>query len=401
MPAASTEPTADLQRAKELHDSMLVLDSHLDTPAVLQRPGFDISERHTWEDDLSQVDFPRMRDGGVSGGFLVVFVPQGPRTPGGRASAVQLARSRFDAIEAMLEKHANLAGLARSPDDVNRLRRQGKFAFLIGIENAHAIGNDFAVLREFHRRGARYLGVTHAENNDFGDSSTGRSGVEHGGLSHSGRTAVELCNMLGVLVDISHASDASAHEVLGLSKAPVIASHSGAAAVYPHPRNLSDSLIGKIARSGGVVQVNMFSAYLVDNAVSPQRAAAMKSWRATYRDQWNDLDEAAKTESVQARLRIENNFPLKLSDVTAVADHIDHVVRFAGIDHVGVSADFDGGGGVAGIMDISGMPRLTAELLRRRYTEEQLAKLWGRNLMRALRDTMLAAEEPETDDNQT
>jgi len=384
-----------LERAKELHASMLTLDSHLDTPAVMQRPGFDITQRHSWEEDWSQVDFPRMREGGMDGGFLVVFVPQGPRTPEGRADAVKLARSRFDTIEAMLEKHGAEAGLARSPNEVDYLRRQGKLAFLIGIENGHAIGNDLDVLREFHRRGARYFGLTHTGHNDIGDASTGKPGEEHRGLSHFGRAAVELCNDLGVMVDVSHASDAVAHEVLRLSAAPVIASHSGAAAVYPHARNLSDSLIRGIAASGGVVQVNMFSTYLEDLPPSRERTEAIKEWRATYRDNWNDLDDEAKTASVKARLQIEKNFPLKLSDVGVAADHIDHVVKVAGIDHVGVSADFDGGGGVEGIMDISGMPRLTAELLRRGYTPEQLEKIWGRNLMRALAGTIGVAGRRE------
>jgi len=197
------------------------------------------------------------------------------------------------------------------------------------------------------------------------------------------------------MVDVSHASDAVAHEVLRLSEAPVIASHSGAAAIYPHARNLSDSLIRGIAASGGVVQVNMFSTYLEDLPPSPERTAAIKEWRATYRDNWNKLDDEAKTASVKARLQIEKNFPLKLSTVGVAADHIDHVVKVAGIDHVGVSADFDGGGGVEGIMDISGMPLLTSELLRRGYTPEQLEKIWGRNLMRVLARTIGVAGRRE------
>jgi len=392
---AADEESVRLQRAIELHRSFLTLDSHIDTPAVMQRPGFDLSRRHSWEDDMSQVDFPRLSEGGMDGGFLVVFVPQGVRTPEGRAEAVKLARSRFDTIESMLKEKSGLAGLARSQGEAEFLRKQGKFAFFIGIENGHAIGNDLDVLREFHRRGARYFGITHMLNNDLADASTDPEGGEHQGLSHFGRAAVELCNQLGMMVDVSHASDRVAEEVLRVSKAPVIASHSSAHALFPHPRNLTDELIRGIARSGGVVQINLFSAYLMEVAPDLERKAAIDAWRARYRDRWNELDAADKTESVRARVEIERRFPIPLSNVATAVDHIDHVVKLVGIDHAGISADFDGGGGVEGVMDVAGMPRVTAELLRRGYSAPDLEKLWGGNLMRALGGTQRVASHLE------
>ncbi len=388
--AADDDDAAIMARALEIHRSFLTIDSHIDTPAVMQRPGFDISRRHSWEDDMSQVDFPRMREGRMDGGFLVVYVPQGPRTPAGRADAVNLARGRFDTIEAMLEKHADTAGLARTPGEAEYLRKQGKFAFFIGIENGHAIGNDLDVLREFHRRGARYFGITHMLNNDFADSSTDPAGAEHHGLSHLGRAAVELCNHLGIMVDVSHASDEVAAEVLRISQAPVIASHSGAHAQYPHPRNLNDDLIRGIAASGGVVQINLFSAYLMDVPSDPARRAAIRSWRTQYQSRWNEMDDDAKAKALSIRVAIERQYPLPLAPLTTAVDHIDHAVKLVGIDHVGISADFDGGGGIEGVMDMAGMPRLTAELLRRGYSEEDLEKLWGANLMRVLGDTARA-----------
>ncbi len=384
-----------LKQAIELHRSFLTLDSHMDTPAVMQRPDFDISERHSWENDLSQVDFPRLTEGGMDGGFLVVFVPQGARTPEGRAEAVKLASSRFDTIESMLKRQSGLAGLARSLGEAEYLRRQGKFVFFVGIENGHAIGNDLDVLREFHRRGARYFGITHMLNNDLADASTDPEGEEHGGLSHFGRAAVELCNRLGMMVDVSHASDKVAEEVLVMSKAPVIASHSSAHALFAHPRNLNDDLIRGIAKSGGVVQINLFSAYLMEVAPDPERKAAIDAWRARYRDRWNELDDSEKTESVRVRVEIEQRYPVPLATVATAVDHIDHVVGLVGIDHAGISADFDGGGGVEKVMDISGMPRVTAELLQRGYTAVDLEKLWGGNLMRVLGQTQRVASRLE------
>jgi hypothetical protein len=186
------------------------------------------------------------------------------------------------------------------------------------------------------------------------------------------------------MIDVSHTADSTIHEILRLSKAPIIASHSGVQARHPHPRNLNDALLMEIARGGGVVQINMFSAYLMDVAIEPARKAAIDAWRAAYRDKWNTLSDEEKTTSVSERIRIEREFPLALSDVSTVVDHVDHAVKLMGIDHVGLSADFDGGGGVAGVMDIAGMPRVTAELLRRGYREDDLRKLWGANLMRVL-----------------
>jgi membrane dipeptidase len=382
------------ERALDLHRRMLTLDSHIDTPAVLQRPGFDITRRNSWEEDLSQVDFPRLREGGMDGGFLVVYVPQTERTPAARAESVALARSRFQVIEQLVARHGGQAGVATDAAGLRRLREEGRFAFAIGIENAQAIGNDLDVLREFHARGARYLGITHMKNNDFADSSTDPAGPEHMGLSHLGRAAIQLCNELGILPDVSHASDDAAREILRISRGPVIASHSGCHAVFPHPRNLNDELLRGIAASGGVVQVNFFSAYVADLPPDPARTAALDEWRARYRDRWNELDEATKRESARVRLELEKRFPLPLAPLERGVDHIDHAVRLLGIDHVGISLDFDGGGGVMGVMDMAGMPRITAELMRRGYSEEDLAKLWGGNLLRALEVARLLAEAP-------
>lgn len=380
--------------AKEIHDRYLTLDTHLDVPLMLRMPGFDISREHTWMDHASQVDFPRMKKGGLDGGFFVIFVPQKLLNQELRAHAVEEGFLIANLIRETVEIHADLCGLATTPDEAMVLKAAGKHVVFMGIENGYLIGRDIGLLQEYHELGVRYFGIVHTRNNDLGDSSTDGRGPLHFGLSHLGLAAVEECNRLGMMIDISHASDKTTWDILEHSRAPVLASHSGSYAAYPHARNLNDALLKAIADGGGVVQMNVFSSYIMATTADPAAAAAAKAWSAKYRPN-APLSPEMTAQGLLDRVELKRSYPPELSDIPTVVDHIDHMVKVMGIHHIGLSGDFDGGGGVADLMDVGQMMNLTIEMLRRGYSAEDLGKMWGANVMRVLAEVQqVAADTP-------
>lgn len=379
-----------LSLAKRIHDRHLTLDTHLDVPGVLRRPGFDISREHSWVDDASQVDFPRMKKGGLDGGFFVVFVRQGPLTLAGRNQAIEDGFLITQLIRETVDTHADQSGLATTPAEAMALRDAGKHVVFMGIENGYVIGRNIDLLEQYHELGVRYFGLVHTRNNDLADSSTDRSGPRHFGISELGGVAVDECNRLGLMIDVSHAADSAVWDILERTKAPVIASHSGAYAAYSSPRNLNDALLRQIAAGGGVVQMNMFSYYLMDTPPDEARDEAIAAWRAKY----NALQPWSMEVDIQRRIeimQIKERYPSPVSEIALVADHVDHMAGIMGINHVGFSGDFDGGGGVRDLMDVSQMMNLTVELLRRGYSEEDLGKMWGANVMRVLAEVQEVA----------
>lgn len=390
---------AQLQElAWKVHENCLTLDTHMDVPIVLKRPGFDISQEHSWHEHASQVDFPRMKKGGIDGGFFVVFVGQGPLTHEGRKKAIASGFEIADLIHETVSEHSDLAAIATSPEDAYAIRDTGKRVIFIGIENGYTIGRDIDLLKDYYDKGVRYFGVTHTKNNDLADSSTDPKGNLHMGLSELGRAAIDECNRLGIMVDISHSSDKTTWDILERSKTPVLASHSGCYACHPHPRNLNDALLKEIAARGGVVQMNMFSAYMMKVEPDEERSKAMRAWFEKYRS-GRELSEQEQVLATQEYIGLQKKFPKPLSTVAAVVDHIDHMVDVMGIEHIGLSGDFDGGGGVEGSMDIGQLMPVTVEMLRRGYSEEDLEKFWGANVMRVLEacqnhaDSLNAAEK--------
>jgi membrane dipeptidase len=373
------------REAAEIHRRVLTLDTHLDTPIVMMRPFFDIRQRHDPWDEVSQVDLPRMIEGGLDGGFFAVYVAQGPRTLKGRQAAKEQAREIFQMIHQMVEDNPDEMELALWADDAERIRTAGKRIIYIGIENGYVIGRDLDLVEEFFNLGARYMTLAHTSNNDICDSSTDREGPEHGGLSDFGRLVIQEMNRLGMMVDISHISDDAALQAIQFSEAPVIASHSSAHAIYPHPRNIHDELLREIARTGGVVQMNMLSAYLKDTVISPERREAFRQWREEFGHRISQLPPERQKAAIAGRGRIDREFPPDLATLEDVMEHIDHIVKVAGIDHVGIGADFDGGGGVEGCYDVSEFGNVTLALLQRGYTEEEIGKIWSGNLLRVMR----------------
>lgn len=369
--------------AARVHAAARPLDAHTDLPLILDRPGFDFSKRRQPASPLSQIDAPRIAEGGTAGLFFAVFTNQGTCTPEGREYAFALALRLFDRVRALLDTNPSTIALALDPTNFNKINATGRAAIFIGVENGWPLGTDLARLAYFHSLGARYLGLCHKEHNDLCDSSTGRTGAPNGGLSPLGRDAVRECNRLGMLVDVSHASDDAAREAATLSRAPVIASHSNCKAVYDHPRNLPDDIIRLIASRGGVVHATLCNPFVAPLPPGDPWVRALADFQARHAaghlpadaeliEEWTDW------ESVFIR------HPPPLNTVPQFVDHVEHIIRIAGIDHVGFGSDFNGGGMVAGCEDLSRLPFITAELVRRGRSERDIMKFWGENTLRVL-----------------
>lgn len=366
---------------RALHERLLVLDSHLDTPMQLARPGWDISQRHRYADDLSQVDLPRMREGGLDGGFFAVFTPQGPRTAEGRTLASEHGLAVITRIRDMVAAWPDEFALATRAQEVPGIVASGRRVVLLSMENAEPLAADPGRLATYQRLGLRMLGLVHAQNNSFADSATALP--EWHGLSPAGRELVGEANRLGILIDVSHASDAVFDQVLALSRAPVIASHSGARAIGPHPRNLDDARLRRLAEKGGVIQVNSFPSDLVPRPPNPERDKVLAPLYREFRlaaslspEQVADL--ARRIREADARYPLP---PTRLDDFMA---HLLHILDVVGPQHVGIGADWDGGGGVEGLRDVSDLPRISQRLLAAGYSEQDLAAIWGGNLLRVL-----------------
>ncbi|HEX9971605.1 MAG TPA: dipeptidase [bacterium] len=368
-------------KASKIHDQVLTVDTHVDTPMRLVRSDFNLGERHDPGRRGGKVDFPRMKEGGLDAIFFAVFLGQGERNAEGNERAKTSALKIFNAIQENLKKHSELAELAVTPDDAYRIEKAGKRAIFIGIENGYPIGNDLASIKKYHDLGARYITLCHTKNNDICDSST--DSTEHPGLSQFGEQVVAEMNRVGVMIDVSHASDSTFYDVIAMCKAPIIASHSCARAICNSPRNLDDQMLKKLAENNGVIQMCILSDYVKQPEPNPEREAAFKALDEKYKN-FDQLPEAEQKKAREEWYSIGEKFPRKLANVPDVVDHIDHIVKVAGIDHVGIGTDFDGGGAVDGCNDVSEMGNITLELVKRGYTEEQIRKIWGGNIMRVL-----------------
>jgi membrane dipeptidase len=382
--AADENETLD-QKAAAIHDRVWTVDTHVDTPMRLVGQGFDIGVQHDVRARGGRVDLPRMKAGGLDAIFFAVYLDQGERTAEANERTKQEALGTFEAIHKAVAQHPEQAALATGSGDAEQLEQQGKRAIYIGIENGYAIGQDITLLQKYYDLGARYVTLCHSRNNDICDSSSDEKGPEHHGLSEFGKQVVHEMNVLGMIVDISHASDESFYDVLEVSQVPVIASHSCARAICNSPRNLDDDMLRALAKKGGVIQICILDAYLKNPQPNPDRDQAMQELRAAYGSS-DDLTEEKKRERFDKWEEINRKFPRTDASVADIVDHIDHVVKVAGIDYVGIGTDFDGGGGVTDCRDVSEMGNITRELVRRGYTEDQIRKIWGGNFLRVFRE---------------
>lgn len=377
--------TGMAETAAEIHARALVLDTHFDSAVNLARPGWDVMQRHTWRDDFTQVDYPRLVDGGFDGGFWALYVRQGPRTPAGNAEARDTALKIAFRIREMAARHSDHFELATRSEDAERIAAEGKQIVYLSMENGYPLGNDLTLVQTFYDIGVRILGPVHLANNDLADSATDKDGPEHGGLSALGKQLVKECNRLGIVLDASHASDQVLRDFLELSATPVILSHSGCKDVYDHPRNIGDDLLRALAAKGGVIQVNAFSAYVAPLKINPERNHAMAALMARFGGRSNIESPERFAEYLKARAELERQYPMPMATFDQYMAHVLHALKVAGPDHVGFSGDFDGGGGVEGLMDVTGAPRITERILAAGYTEADVKKFWSGNALRVLK----------------
>ena len=366
--------------AQAVHDGLLTLDTHLDTPANFARPGWDIMDRHKVADH-SQVDYPRMVEGGLKGGFFAIYTPQGPRTVEGDRAARDAAIIRGVEIREMIAKHGDKFELALKADDAPVIAAKGKRVVFMSIENSYPIEGDLSLMTTFQALGVRLIGPVHFKDNDLGDSAT--DAPEWHGLSPLGKRFVAEANRLGLVLDASHASDDVLDQMMALSKTPVILSHSGCKAVFDNPRNIDDARLRALAASGGVIQVNSLSAYLIPTPKNPERAAAMAALMKKASAGGPAADQQSALEAEFAA--IEAKYPEPKATFDDFMKHLLHALSVAGVDHVGIGADMDGGGGVTGMEDITGYPKITAALLAAGYSRADLVKIWGGNVLRVLK----------------
>jgi membrane dipeptidase len=424
-------PQADealIKKARAIHERVITADTHND----INLQNFTAERNYTQRLD-NQVNLPKMIEGGLDVSFFIVYVGQGALSAEGYDSAYKQAIAKFDAIHRLTEEIApDKIELALTAADVRRIAKSGKKVAVIGIENGYPIGEDIKRVKEFYDRGGRYLSLAHNGHSQLADSNTGDSNSEylHSGLSPLGRQVIAEANRLGIMVDISHPSKQANLQAMALSKAPVIASHSGARAVADHSRNLDDELLLALKKNGGVAQAVALGNYVKVTQPSPERTAALTKLEEEFglpagslrgrggrggggggragapttepqrgggRGRGNPLAQLPDDKRAEAEKRlaeIDARFPPPpRPNVKDFVDHIDYIAKKIGIDHVGISSDFDGGGGIEGWNDASETFNVTLELVRRGYTEEQIGKIWSGNLLRVMEQVEKVARQ--------
>jgi membrane dipeptidase len=377
----------DYSTDRASHDQFLVLDTHLDTPIHFARAGWNIMERHSVLTDLSQVDYPRMVDGGLDGGFWVIFTTQGELTPRAYAAARTHALMRAVQIREMVSANSGHFALAFEADDAARIVASGKRVVYQSLENSYPLGEDVSLLEAFYALGVRLVGPVHAENNQFADSATDPHGKRWHGLSPLGRRLVKEANRLGMILDASHASDDSFDQMLKLSKTPIILSHSGLKSILDHPRNIDDGRLKLLAECGGVIQVAAVGKFLVKTPTVPEIEAAFDKT-----DHLEDFNPAQVAELAATLRELDAKYEIPQASFDDFKKELLHAIKIAGVDHVGIGIDWDGGGGIAGLDDITKVPKIIAALREAGHGREDIAKIMGGNVLRVLRQAARYAE---------
>ncbi len=382
-----------IAKAAKIHDKVFTVDTHCDTPMKFgQRrdgsAGYDMGISHNSREGGGKIDFPRMKEGGLDGEFFAVFIGQGQRTDEAHARAKERALGVFKNLQQCVEDNADIAELALTPEDAYRIEKAGKRAVFFSMENGYPIGNDISNVELYYNLGARCITLSHSGHNDICDSSSGEP--EHNGLSAFGKEVVKEFNRLGIIIDVSHISEKSLSDVLELSKAPVIASHSNAYSLCSSSRNISDEGLKKLAKNGGVIQMCPLGSFVKQEDPNSERNSAISALRAKYPNR-RSLSDEDRAQYMAENQEIEKKWPRTPVTLKDFVDHFDYVKNLIGIDHIGVGSDFDGGGGLEGLYDVSEMGNLTVELLKRGYTEKEIEKIWGGNTMRVMKEVQALA----------
>jgi membrane dipeptidase len=370
----------ELEAARALQSRVITLDSHLDTPANFSRPDFDVTHNYTGN-GLSQVDLPRMREGLLDGGFWVIYTGQSDRSPEKIQADRDYGLIRMLDIHKTVAAHADQFEIARTAADAARIKAAGKRVVYISMENASPLEHDPSLLSYYYKTGLRMLSVTHTADNGFGDSGTGKH--EWKGLSATGAKLVDEAVRLGIVLDQSHASDEVFDALVERLPVPFVLSHTSAKALYDHPRNIDDARLRKLAAAGGVIQVNAYGGYLVETKASDERKAAEKALEESLGG-WRGMTMASGEALTKGYAEIDAKYPVRKATEDDYFAHLEHILKVVGPKHVGIGMDWDGGGGVVGQEDITTLPRVTAWLMRKGYSEAQIADIWGGNLLRVL-----------------
>ena len=385
MATAQAPDAALVAKAKAIHERVITLDTHVD----IDPRNFTAGPRDYAHALDTQVNLPKMEKGGLDAAFFIVYVGQGPQTAEGYDKAYAQAIAKFDADSSARRRHrAGSDRVGAHRGRCQEIAASGRKVALIGVENAYPIGTNLSRIKEFYDRGGRYLSLAHNGHSQFADSNTGeRDGKwQHNGLSDLGKQAIAEMNRVGFMIDLSHPSRQSNLQAIALSKAPVIASHSSARAVANHSRNLDDEELMAIKKNGGVVQTVAFDGYVkIKPPDSPERAAAVAEVRkAMPAGGPGEMTDEQRAQFRAKMAEVNKAFPAPRATVADFVDHVDYLVKKIGIDHVGMSSDFDGGGGVDGWSGADETFNVTLELVRRGYTEEEIGKLWSGNLLRVM-----------------
>jgi len=373
------------ERAKKLHFSSIVLDTHDDTTQRFFSKDFDIGKRNP----DGHVDIPRMREGGMNAIFFSIWIDGRIMGP----PAVQKALDQIDAVHENVRKYSKDMVLCRTAAEVREAHKQGKIAALIGVEGGHMIGNDIRVLRMFGNLGVRYMTLSHFYNDEWADSSTDKP--VHNGLTDFGKDIVREMNRQGIMVDISHVSDKTFYDALEVSKAPLMASHSSCRAICNHPRDMSDEMIKALAAKGGVIQIN-YERSFIDQAykdaydkVSGGVVAAME--KVTKECAGDEACVGRKIKDMETQMEASGALPRVGWE--KIIEHIDHVVKLAGADHVGLGSDFDGATMPDGMEDCSKLPKITEALVRKGYADDDIRKILNSNLLQMMEQTKKISRE--------
>ncbi len=372
-------------RAKKLHFSSIIIDTHDDTTQRLLDGKFDIGARN----ETGSIDIPRMKAGNLGGIFFSIWIPSKITGP----EAVKRALDQIDAVREAVRRHPRDLALATTAAEIRAARREGKIAVLMGVEGGHMIANDLSVLRTFAAMGVRYMTLTHSGNDEWADSSTDKA--EHNGLTDFGKEVVREMNRLGMIVDISHVSDKTFYDALAVSKAPMIASHSSCRAICDAPRNMTDQMIKDLAAKGGVIQINYHVGFLSQEFRNAERSdpAVNEAIARQVHAKCGDDEACQLLEGDRLTREYVAQGKLPRVDWTKIIEHIDHAVKLAGAEHVGLGSDFDGANMPFGMEDASDLPKITQELLKRGYSERDVQEILGENTLRVMTEVERVSRE--------
>ena len=373
------------ERARKLHFSSIVLDTHDDTTQRFFSKTFDISKRNS----DGSIDIPRMREGGMNAIFFSIWIDG--RTMG--PPAVQKALDQIDAVHEVVRKNSRDLVFCTTADEVRRAHKDGKIAALIGVEGGHMIGNDIRIVRIFGDLGVRYMTLSHFYNDEWADSSTDKPA--HNGLTDYGKDIVREMNRQGIMVDISHVADKTFYDALEVSKAPLIASHSSCRAICDHPRDMTDDMIKALAAKGGVIQIN-YEMSFIDQAykdASDKLSGGVVAMFDQLKKECGDNDECLQKKMNEMQKKAVAEGKLPHVSWQRIIDHIDHVVKLVGPDHVGLGSDFDGASMPEGMEDASKLPQITEALMRKGYKDDDIRKILGGNLLRVMQQNEKVSEE--------